>query len=150
MFLFCTFLFSINTITAQYGNNGYGNNGNGYGNGYGNNRGSQMNQMNQNPTPSAPKPVPAEKTAAKIVDYYKKELTLDSLQELVLNNIFTKALKAQEKVEKQEMNDDDKLKEYTVLAEMTDLQVMEILNKEQKGKYQLLKDEQKSQMARKR
>lgn len=144
MILFCAFIFSVNTIAAQYGNsNGYGGN-----NGYGNNRSqSQMGQMNQTPTQSAPKPVPAEKTAEKIVAYYKKELNLDSLQEVVLTNIFTKSLKTQETVQKQEMSDEEKLKEFTVLSEMTDLKVLEILNKEQKAKFQILNEERKSKIA---
>ena len=82
--LFIAFLFlSTNTISAQF-NNGYG--GNGYG---------RSNQMNQMPAsqPSAPKPVPVEQTAAKIVAYYKKELNLDALQEVVVTKIYVKSLK---------------------------------------------------------
>ncbi|PWA10847.1 hypothetical protein DB891_03175 [Flavobacterium laiguense] len=147
--LFVTFLLlSANTITAQYGN-GYG--GNGYGggsNGYGNNgRSSQMSQMSQSNQQSAPKPIPAEVTAAKVVAYYKKELNLDALQEVVVTNIYTKSIKKQEALFlKKEMSDEDKSKEFKVLSEMTDLEVMQILNKDQKAKYRNLIEEQKSKI----
>ncbi|WP_223256039.1 hypothetical protein [Flavobacterium laiguense] len=141
-------LLSANTITAQYGN-GYG--GNGYGggsNGYGNNgRSSQMSQMSQSNQQSAPKPIPAEVTAAKVVAYYKKELNLDALQEVVVTNIYTKSIKKQEALFlKKEMSDEDKSKEFKVLSEMTDLEVMQILNKDQKAKYRNLIEEQKSKI----
>lgn len=153
--LFCAVVFlSANTITAQYGN-GYGGNTNGYGggNGYGsgNNYGgrnqSQMSQMGQSSQMSAPKAIPTEVTVAKIIDYYKKELNLDALQEVVISNIFTKSIKKQEALMlKKEMSDEDKTKEFTVLSEMTDFEVLEILNKEQKTKYKILSEERKSKI----
>ena len=146
--LFVVFLFlSANTISAQYGNgyggNGYG--GSGYGgNGYG--RSNQMGQMSQSSQQSAPKPIPAEVTAAKIVEYYKKELNLDALQEVVLTNIYTKSLKKQDALLKKESSDEDKANEFKVLSEMTDLEVMQILNKDQKAKYQILSEDRKSKI----
>ena len=141
------FLFlSANTISAQYGNS-YG--GNGYGgNGYGGNGYGRSNQMSQMPSsqPSAPKPIPAEVTAAKIVEYYKKELNLDALQEIVLTNIYTKSLKKQDALVKKENSDEDKEKEFKVLGEMTDLEVIEILNKDQKAKYKILSEDRKNQI----
>ncbi|HEU4791668.1 MAG TPA: hypothetical protein VFS71_18415 [Flavobacterium sp.] len=145
---FVVFLFlSANTISAQYGNgyggNGYG--GNGYGgNGYG--RSNQMSQMSQSNQQSAPKPIPAEVTAAKIVEYYKKELNLDALQEIVLNNIYTKSLKKQEALIKKESSDEEKEKEFKVLGEMTDLEVLDILNKDQKAKYQIMSEDRKNKI----
>jgi Spy/CpxP family protein refolding chaperone len=145
-FVFFLFL-SANTISAQYGN-GYG--GNGYGGGgYGGNsygRSNQMGQMSQSNQQSAPKPIPAEVTAAKIVEYYKKELSLDALQEVVLTNIYTKSLKKQDALIKKESSDEDKEKEFKVLGEMTDLEVMQILNKEQKAKYQILSEDRKNKI----
>jgi hypothetical protein len=144
--LFVAFLFlSANTITAQYGNS-YG--GNGYG---GNNRSGQMNQMssqmnqgNQNP---APKAIPVEVTTAKIIDFYKKELNLDALQEVVLTNIYIKSIKKEDALlQKKEMSDEDKLKEFKVLGELTDLEVMGILNKDQKAKYKILSEDRKNKM----
>ena len=140
--LFVVFLFlSANTISAQYGN-GYG--GNGYGGGgYG--RSSQMSQLPQEK--STPKPIPAEVTAGKIVAYYKKELNLDALQEVVVTNIYTKSLKKQDIIlAKKEMSDEDKTNEFKVLNEMTEMEVTEILNKEQKEKFKILNEERKSKM----
>jgi len=143
--LFIAFLLlSANTISAQY-NNGYGGGygGNGYGNGYG-----RSNQMNQMPAsqPSAPKPVPVEQTAAKIVAYYKKELNLDALQEVVVTNIYIKSLKKEEILSKKEISDDEKNEEFKVLSEMTDMQVIEILNKDQKEKFKNMVEERKSKI----
>nr|WP_315156465.1 hypothetical protein [uncultured Flavobacterium sp.] len=149
--LFIAFLLlSVNTISAQY-NNGYGGGygGNGYGgNGYG--RSNQMNQM-QTSQPSAPKPVPVEETAGKIVAFYKKELNLDALQEVVVKNIYIKSLKKEEVLMKKEISDDEKKEEFKVLSEMTEMEVKQILNKEQKEKFKNLIDERNSKMeARKR
>lgn len=145
--LFVVFLFlSANTISAQYGN-GYG--GSGYGgNGYGSGSG-RSNQMGQMPAsqPSAPKPVPVEKTAAKIVEYYKKELNLDALQEVVVTNIYIKSLKKEDALmQKKEMSDEDKTSEFKVLSEMTEMEVKQILNKEQKEKFKILNEERKSKI----
>jgi hypothetical protein len=148
--LFVGFLIlSANTITAQY-SNGYGGNGyggSGYGgNGYGRST-SQMNQMSQSNQQSAPKPIAAEVTAAKVVEYYKKELNLDALQEVVVANIYTKSIKKQDALFlKKEMSDEDKTKELKVLSEMTDLEVMEILNKDQKAKYKIMSEDRKNKM----
>ena len=160
LFAFILFL-SANTISAQYGNGygggGYGGGGyggGGYGGGYGGNgygRSNQMSQMGQNSQQSAPKPVPVEKTAAKIVEYYKKELNLDALQEVVVNNVYVKSLKKQEAIiAKKETSDEDKIKEITVLNDMTDLEIIDVLNKDQKEKYKILMEDRKSkQEARK-
>jgi hypothetical protein len=151
---FVIFLFlSVNTISAQYSNGygggGYGGGGNGYGgNSYG--RSNQMGQMSQSNQQSTPKPIPAEVTAAKIVEYYKKELNLDALQEVVLNNIYTKSLKKQDALLKKESSDEEKAKEFKVLGEMTDLEVMQILNKDQKAKYQILSEDRKNKIESKR
>lgn len=152
--LFVVFIsMTTGTISAQYGNgyggNGYG--GNGYGgSGYGNNgygRSNQMGQMGQSSQQSAPKEIPVEVTVAKIVDYYKKELTLDALQAVVISNIYTKSIKKQDVIFAQkEMSDEDKTKEFKVLSEMTDLEVMQILSKEQKEKYRILSEERKNKM----
>ncbi|PKB17833.1 hypothetical protein [Flavobacterium sp. 5] len=145
--LFIVFLFlSANTISAQQYNNGYGG---GYGgNGYGGNSYGRSNQMNQMPAsqPSAPKPVPVEQTAAKIVAFYKKELNLDALQEVVVTNIYVKSLKKEEVLMKKEISDDEKKEEFKVLSEMTEMEIKEILNKDQKEKFKNLIDERNSKM----
>lgn len=144
--LFVVFLFlSATTVSAQYGS-GYG--GNGYGgSGYGNNgygRNSQMSQMPQET--STPKPIPVEVTAGKVVAYYKKELNLDALQEVVVTNIYTKSLKKQEALMKKEISDEQKQEEFKVLSEMTEMEVTQILNKEQKEKFKNLIEDRKSQI----
>ncbi|REH01167.1 hypothetical protein [Flavobacterium aquicola] len=147
--LFIAFLIlSANTVSAQY-NNGYGG---GYGNGYGGSGYGRSNQMNQIPsTPSAPKPVPVEETAGKIVAYYKKELNLDALQEVVVKNIYIKSLKKEEILMKKEISDEEKKEEFKVLSEMTEMEIKQVLNKEQKEKFKNLIDERNSKMeARKR
>jgi hypothetical protein len=146
---FVVFLFlSANHISAQYGN-GYG--GGGYGNsGYGGSaygRSNQMSQMqSQSNQQSAPKPVPAEVTAAKIVEYYKKELKLDALQEVVVANIYTKSLKKQEVLMKKEISDEEKTNEFKILNEFTEMEVSQILNKEQKEKFKNLNEDRKSKI----
>lgn len=147
--LFIVFLFlSANTVSAQYGNgyggNGYG--GNGYGNGYGGG-GYGRNSAQLPQEKNTPKPIPVEVTAAKIVAYYKKELNLDALQEVVFNNIYVKSLKKQEiLISKKEMSDEDKTNEFKVLNEMTEMEVNQILNKEQKEKFKNLNDERQRQI----
>lgn len=146
-FAFILFM-SANTVSAQYGN-GYGGGYNGYGgggyggNGYG--RSSQMSQMSQS-QPSAPKPIPVEVTAKKIVDYYKKELNLDALQEVVVTNIYVKSLKKQEILMKKEISDEEKTNEFKVLNDMTEMEMIQILNKDQKEKFKNLVEERKSKI----
>jgi len=139
--LFIVFLLlSANTISAQYNN--------GYGNGYGGSGYGRSNQMNQMPAsqPSAPKPVPVEVTADKIVAYYKKELTLDALQEVVVKNIYVKSLKKQEILMKKEISEDEKTEEFKVLTDMTEMEIKQVLNKNQKEKFKNLIDERNSQI----
>jgi hypothetical protein len=146
VFLVVFLFLSANTITAQY-NNGYGGGSSAYGNNGRSNQMGQMSQMNQGSQNPTPKAIPAEVTAAKVVEYYKKELNLDALQELVVTNIYTKSIKKQEAlILKKEMSDEDKTNEFKVLSEMTDLQVMQILNKDQKTKYRNLLDDQKNKI----
>jgi hypothetical protein len=141
---FCFLFLMVNTISAQQYGNGYG--GNGYGNGYGSSYG-RNNQIAQAPQEkSTPKPIPAEVTAAKIVDYYKKELNLDELQAVVVGNIYTKSLKKQEILMKKEISDEEKTEEFKILSDMTEMEVSQILNKDQKEKFKNLIEERKSQI----
>jgi len=144
LFFALFFIFVSSTISAQY-QNGYG--GNGYGNnGYG--RSNTMGQMSQQDAQmSAPKPVPIQKTVAKIVEYYKKELKLDALQEVVFTNIYLKSIKKEEVLlANKEMSDEDKRNELKVLSEMVELEAKQVLNKEQKMLFQNLIDERKSKI----
>ncbi|HSD08880.1 hypothetical protein [Flavobacterium sp.] len=135
---------SANTISAQYYNNGYGGGyGGGYGNGYG--RSNQIPQAGDNQQ-IKPKVIPVEETAAKIVAFYKKELNLDALQEVVVNNIYVKSLKKEEILMKKEISDDEKKEEYKILTDMTEMEIKQILNKDQKEKFKILIDERNSKM----
>lgn len=139
-------LLSANTVLAQQYNNGYGG---GYG---GNGYGGRSNQMNQMPAsqPSAPKPVPVEETASKIVAYYKKELNLDALQEVVVKNIYIKSLKKEEILMKKEISDEEKKEEYKIISDMTEMEIKQILNKDQKEKFKNLIDERNSRIETRR
>lgn len=138
-------LLSITTISAQYGNNGYGNNGYG-GNGYGNSGGmNQMNSaMNQRSQPEKPKEIPPEETAAKVVEEMKPALNLDVLQEIAISNVLVESLHAQGRILKQEISQDEKIKNFQILSENTDRKIMDFLNKDQKEKYLVFKEERKN------
>lgn len=135
-------LVSINTISAQYGNNGYGNNG--YGNGYGGNGMSQMNGgMNQDRQQEKPKEIPVEVTVGKIVEEMKTTINLDELQVIAISNVLTESIRTQGILIKQITNPEDQIKEFQALSETTDRKIMDFLNKDQKEKYLLFKEERK-------
>jgi hypothetical protein len=131
-------LLSISTISAQYGNNSYGNNSYG-GNGYGNNGG-----MNQRSQPEKPKEIPPEETAAKVMEEMKPALNLDVLQEIAISNVLVESLNAQGRILKQEISQDEKIKNFQILSENTDRKIMDFLNKDQKEKYLVFKEERKN------
>jgi hypothetical protein len=81
---------SVDTVSAQYGNNGYGGGGNGYGNG----RNNQMSQMPQGPSHDQPKEIPVEVTVGKIMENFKSQLNLDALQEIAISNVLTDSMRS--------------------------------------------------------
>jgi hypothetical protein len=103
-------LFTCNTAFAQYG--GYGGGYGGYGGGYGG-RMSQMGGMGggMNQQQEKPKEIPVEVTVGKIMEQLKPELQLDALQEIAIANILTASIKSQGAIIKQEISQDDKVKE---------------------------------------
>lgn len=134
-------LLSINTISAQYGNSGYGN---GYGNSYGGSGG--MNRMNgggmsQDRSHDKPKEIPVEVTVGKIMEKLKTELNLDALQEIAISNVLTESIKTQGVLIKAESSQEQKIKEIQALSETTDRKVKEFLNDDQKEKYKVFKEE---------
>ncbi|MFV8465019.1 hypothetical protein [Flavobacterium sp. LB1P62] len=134
-------LLSINTISAQYGNNGYG--GGGYGgNGYGSGR--MNSSMDQGRSQEKPKEIPAEETVGKIMGKIKPALTLDALQEIAISNIFLESIKRQGVILKQETNQSDQMKDIQILSENTERKIVELLNDDQKEKYKVLKEESKN------
>lgn len=144
-FLVCFFmLLSINIISAQYGGNGYGNNG--YGGGY--NRGG-MNQMGGGMSQSAqsekPKEIPAEVSAAKIVEQMKPALNLDELQVIAISNVVAESIRTQGMLLKQNFSNEDQIKNFQALSETMDRKINQFLSPEQKEKYLVYKENGGSQ-----
>ena len=138
-------LFTCNTTFAQYG--GYGNGyGGGYGGGYGyNGRMSQMGGMGgMNQQQDKPKEIPVEVTVGKIMEQLKPELQLDALQEIAIANILTASIKSQGAIIKQEISQDDKVKEIQTLSELTDSKIKQLLTQSQKEKYKAMQEDAKN------
>ncbi|CAM2961488.1 hypothetical protein [Flavobacterium frigoris] len=131
-------LLSIDTVSAQYGNNSYG--GGSYGNnGYGGN--GRMSQMNQGQSQEKPKEIPVEVTVGKIMDKLTPELTLDALQEIAISNVLKESIRSQGILLKAETGQEQKIKEIQALSETTDRKINEFLNEDQKIKYKALNEE---------
>lgn len=133
-------LLSINTISAQYGNNGYGGGVLGR-NGYGSGR---MNSGMENRSQEKPKEIPVEVTVAKIMEKIKPALILDELQVIAISNIVTETIRTQGMLMKAEVSQVDKVKNIQVLSETADRRITELLNKEQKEKYIIYNEELKN------
>ena len=135
-------LLSISTVSAQYGGNGYGNNG--YGGGGGMNRGGGMNQMGssmgQQSQPEKPKEIPAEVSAAKIVEQMKPALNLDELQAIAISNVVAESIRTQGILLKQNFSNEDQIKNFQALSETTDRKINQFLSLEQKEKYLVFKE----------
>jgi hypothetical protein len=136
-------LISINSVAAQYGNNGYGG---GYGgNGYGsNNRMNQMGGMNQRSEPEKPKEVPNEEIVAKYMEDLKPAIGLDELQTIAIANVLLESVNAQGRILKLNLSQDEQMKEFQLLSENTDKKINNFLNKDQKDKYLVYKEERKN------
>ena len=135
--LFTFMLLSMNTVSAQYGNNGYGNGygNNGYGNGYGGNN-RMGSAMNQERYPEKQKEIPVEVTVGKIVDNLKTEINLDELQVIAISNVLKESIKEQGILMKDETSSqENKIKEIQALSETTNRKITEFLNKDQKEKF---------------
>lgn len=144
--VFAFILLSITGVSAQYGGNGYGGGygGNGYG-GYGggmNQMGSAMSQQSQ---PEKPKEIPADVTAAKIVEEMKPALNLDELQVIAIKNVLIESLNTQGRILKQDKTQDEQIKDFQALSESTDRKINQFLSKEQKEKYLAFKEDRKNQ-----
>lgn len=142
-------LFSIQTLSAQFGQGGYGQGGYGQGGygqgGYGGNPMNNQNQMGNQSRPSAVKEPPIEETVKKVVDRLKMQLILDELQVIAISNIITENIKKQNAVLKKEDNNEEKVNELKAISEKTDLDILILLNKDQKTKYKLLAEDAKKQ-----
>ncbi|HAH56392.1 MAG TPA: hypothetical protein DCM02_14205 [Flavobacterium sp.] len=131
-------LISLNTVSAQYGNNGYGNNG------YGRNNGmNQMGSMSQRSEPEKPKEIPVEEIVAKYMEDMKPALGLDELQTIAISNVLVESVNAQGRISKLNLSQEDLMNEYKLLSESTDRKIINYLNKDQKDKYLVFKEELK-------
>jgi dsDNA-binding SOS-regulon protein len=135
LFILAFVLLSFNSVSAQYGN-GYNN---GYGNGYGRGGGMGMDRsMMQGPqsSPSKPKEVPVEETAAKIVEQMKPEVNLDELQVIAITNVLADSMREQGVLLKNESSSQDqKIEQINALREVTTKKITAFLNPEQVEKY---------------
>jgi len=133
-------LFSIQSLSAQYGQGGFGQGGFG-----GNSMGNQNQQMgNQNRTQTV-KETPIEESVKKAVDRIKIQLTLDELQVIAIGNIITESMKKQNAVLKKEDSNENKTSELKAIAEKTDLDILILLDKTQKAKYKQLSEDLRNQ-----
>ncbi len=107
-----------------------------------NQMGSVMNQQGQ---PDKPKEIPADVTAGKIVEEMKQALNLDELQAIAIKNVLIESLNAQGRILKQDSTQDEQIKDFQALSENTDRKINQFLNKEQKEKYLIFKEERKNQ-----
>ena len=133
-------LFCFNFASAQYGN-GYYNNG--YGNGYGGNRMGMDRSMMGGPQPntSKPKEIPAEETAAMIVEQMKPEVNLDELQVISITNVLADSMREQGVLLKNESSSQDqKIEQIKALRESTNKKVTAFLNPDQIPKYTAFMD----------
>jgi len=133
-------LFTIHTVSAQYGN-GYGNNGYGNENGYGNNR---MRQSGQESEQEKPKEIPVEVTVSKIMQIMTPAINLDELQAIAISNVLKESINTQGRILKQNVTQEEQVENFKILAETTDRKILEFLNKDQKVKYLVFKEESKN------
>jgi hypothetical protein len=130
-------LLSIQSVSAQYRNNGYG--GGGYGG-----SGRANSGMNQDRSQDKPREIPAEETISKIMLKLKPAVGLDELQEIAIANILLESIKRQGVILKQETNQSDQMKDIQILSENTERKIVELLNEDQKEKYKIFSEESKN------
>jgi hypothetical protein len=137
LFILVFTILCFNSVSAQYGN-GY-NNGYGGGSGYGRSGGMGMDRSmmaGQQSTPSKPKEIPAEETAAKIVEQMKPEVKLDDLQAIAITNVLADSVREQGILLKnEESSQDQKIEQMTALRESTTKKITAFLNPDQIEKY---------------
>ena len=128
------------TISAQYGN-GYGNNGYGNGNGYGSN---SMGQMDQGSQQESEKVIPVEVTVSKVMKEMTPAINLDELQVIAISNVLKESMNTQGRILKLNATQEEQMENFKILGETTDRKILEFLNKDQKEKYLIFKEESKN------
>ncbi len=136
-------LLCFQTAAAQYGN-GYGNNGYGNGNGYGSNSMGQMGQMDQGSQQETEKVIPVEVTVSKIMKKMTPEINLDELQVIAISNVLKESINTQGRIVKQIATQEEQMENFKILGETTDRKILAFLNKDQKEKYLVFKEESKN------
>ncbi len=107
---------------------------------------NRMVQNNQQPTQSNPEREREEMEKArkenleKILARLTTDINLDALQQVAIRQLYDDNMKKQGIIMKKEISDDDKVALLKSLGESTEVKVLELLNKEQKEKYELLKN----------
>lgn len=139
LFTLLLFCFSSFIFAQQYGNEGYGNNG--YGRGGSGYNGTSQNTYSQ-PSSSEEKS-PLEMVDALMIKL-KPALILDGLQEVAIKQILLDDAKARGIVIKKENDEEAKFKEIQALNKKVDIQVLSILNDDQKEKYKEFKEDLKN------
>jgi hypothetical protein len=138
LFLLVFTLLCFNTVSAQYGygngyNNGYGGGGYGRNSGMGMDRSMMQGQQN---TPSKPKEVPVEETAALLVEQMKPVVNLDELQAIAVTNVLADSMREQGILLKNESsNQEQKFEQIKALRESTNKKIAAFLNPDQVEKY---------------
>ncbi len=129
----CLFvLFSINSMNAQFGNSGFGNGMDRRNNG--------MNQINQGIPEDKPEEIPIEKTVADIIERLKPAINLDELQVIAISNVLKESIREQGILLKQNFSQEDQIKNFQALSEVTDRKIVAFLNKDQKANYFIFKE----------
>jgi len=141
-------LFSMQSIVAQYGQGGYGQGGYGQGGmgqgGMGGGMGGNPNMQNQQR--SQPKEPAIEETVKKVMDRFNEQLKLDELQVIAVSNIITECIKKQNAIlKKEDGGNEEKANELKAITEKMDLDILILLNKDQKTKYKLMSEDSKKQ-----
>ena len=145
-------LFSMQSIVAQYGQGGYGQGGmgqRGMGGGMGQDGmggGMGGNPNMQNQQRSQPKEPAIEETVKKVMDRFNEQLKLDELQVIAVSNIITECIKKQNAIlKKEDGGNEEKANELKAISEKMDLDILILLNKDQKAKYKLMSEDSKKQ-----
>ena len=100
----------------------------------------------QNQQRSQPKEPAIEETVKKVMDRFNEQLKLDELQVIAVSNIITECIKKQNAIlKKEEGGNEEKANELKAISEKMDLDILILLNKDQKAKYKLMSEDSKKQ-----
>lgn len=75
----------------------------------------------------------------KLMERLKSDLNLNALQVIAIEQIYTESSKKQGIILKKEISDDDKVTALKSLGETTEKKVLDLLDAQQKEKFELLK-----------